>query len=174
MELSSLQILDTAVKIGLGSIITLFGTYLVTKINHNHEYRKDKNNRFFNSMEEISSLIEDTTHISLKYWALVNEWTSKKANFKLYREEELKKVEVELFHSFKNLTVAESKLMLLGLKEESILLREYGMLLSKLRSNFFKGNNEVTLESMKQIREEILNKRESLFFSLSQVYSGKK
>lgn len=171
MALTSLEVLDTAIKIGFGSIITLLGTYIVTKINHNHEYKKDKNNRFFNSLEEISKLIEECTHISLKYWALVNESISKKSSFKPNREEELSKVEIELFHSFKNLTVAESKLMLLGLKEEASLLREYGMTLSKLRGKFFKGNEDITVENMRDIREEILKKRETLFYNLSKIYN---
>lgn len=170
-HMTALEVIDTAIKIGLGGIITITGTIFMTRLNHKHEFKKEKTKRFFDSLEQISSLIEETTHVSLRYWALVNEWVY---NGKLepQREEELKNTKIKLFNEFKSLTIAESKLLLLGLKEEASLLRDYGMHLGKMRSNYFIGKKDLTTIEMTNIRQTMLSKREELLKKLSYAYQN--
>ncbi|HCL7330964.1 TPA: hypothetical protein N2X32_004052, partial [Escherichia coli] len=72
------EVVDTAVKIGFGGIITLTGTFIISKMNHKHEFDKDKSRRYYDSLESVSTQIEDMTHISLRYWALIIEWVRNK------------------------------------------------------------------------------------------------
>lgn len=79
MEITELQVIDTAIKIGLGSLITLVGTFLVTWLNHRNERKKESRKRFYDSLESVSSNIEEVTHVSLRYWALIIEWVRNNA-----------------------------------------------------------------------------------------------
>jgi nitrogenase molybdenum-iron protein alpha/beta subunit len=86
------------------------------------------------------------------------------------RQKELYNTKAELFDQFKNLTVAESKLMLLGLSAQSALLRQYGEFLKRMRCQYFEGKEGLSVESMDSAREELLGKRAALFLSLSEAY----
>ncbi|EAA6274353.1 hypothetical protein DU195_17660 [Salmonella enterica subsp. enterica serovar Telhashomer] len=141
------EVVDTAVKIGLGGIITLTGTFIISRMNHKHEFNKDKNRRYYDCLEVVSEQIEDMTHVSLRYWALVIEWVRNNEQYGLglteKRQEELNKTKSDLFDQFKNLTVAESKLLLLGLTESSLFLRDYGDYLKEMRRNYYDGKPNI-------------------------------
>lgn len=169
--MTTIEVIDTAVKIGLGGAITIIGTFLVTRLNHKHEYRKEKSKRYFDLLEQTSSLIEETTHVSLRYWALVNEWVYH-GELSPHREDELERTKANLFNEFKSLTVAESKLLLLGLIKPATILREYGVHLSKMRSYYFVGKKGLTKDNMAEIRTTLLSKREELFKELSNAYQN--
>jgi len=170
---SVIEVMDTAVKIGLGGVITLLGTYAVTKLNHNHEHSKEIKKRHYDTLESVGGNIEEVTHISLRYWALIIEWVrNHHQGMELTdkRQAELDKTKIDLFDQFKSLTVAESKLLLLGLKEPSALLRDYGEFLVEMRRSYYDGNSSLTEENMNCVRNELLKKRQLLFNSLSNAY----
>ncbi|BFO30623.1 MULTISPECIES: hypothetical protein [Klebsiella] len=168
------EVVDTAVKIGFGGIITLAGTFIISKMNHKHEFDKDKSRRYYDSLESVSTQIEDMTHISLRYWALITEWVrnNKQKGLELTeeRQEELKKTKLDLFDNFKNLTVAESKLLLLGLTDTSVALRDYGDYLKLMRRNYYDGKTDINESDLENVRTTLLYKREVLFDFLSRDY----
>lgn len=175
MATTTIEVIDTAVKIGLGSIITLLGTLVVTKLNHSHESARERSKRHYDALEDIASNIEEVTHVSLRYWALIIEWVRNKnqgMGLTEKRKEELEKTKLDLFDQFKNLTIAESKLLLLGLQEPSTLIREYGEFLTEMRRQYYDGKKSITEDDMISIRKELLSKRQTLFNSLSSSYNG--
>lgn len=173
MATTIVEVIDTAVKIGLGALITLVGTYAVTKMNHRHDHTKESRKRFYDSLELVGANIEEITHIALRYWALVIEWVrNNEQGMELTekRKEELIKTKNDLFDQFKNLTVAESKLLLLNLSVQSKLVREYGEFITELRRKYYDGKEGLTEDDMKKVRLVLLQKRESLFQSLAEAY----
>ncbi|MBF9000559.1 hypothetical protein [Vibrio nitrifigilis] len=173
MEVTELQVIDTAIKIGLGSLITLIGTFLVTWLNHRNERKKESRKRFYDSLESVSSNIEEVTHVSLCYWALIIEWVrNNKQGMGLTekRSEELERTKSELFDQFKSLTVAESKLMLLGLTNISTQVRDYGEFLKDLRRKYYDGNKSLNESDMDNVRQELLQKRKTIFEALAKSY----
>ena len=173
MATTELEVIDTAIKIGLGSLITLTGTILVTWLNHRNERNKDSRKRFYDSLESISSNIEEITHVSLRYWALVVEWVRNNAqsmDLTEKRKEELEKTKSELFDQFKNLTVAESKLMLLGLTHISSQIRDYGEFLKEFRRKCYDGKESLKEIDMDEARIQLLIKRKSIFNELARSY----
>lgn len=173
MAVTTIEVIDTAVKIGLGGVITIVGTFLVTRLSHKHEYKKERNRRFFDALEHSSTLIEETTHVALRYWALIIEWvrnTNDGMELAPHRKEELEKTKIDLFNEFKSLTVAESKLMLLGLTKSATMVREYGDLLKEMRRKCYDGNKSLSEAAMSDFRERILSKRQELFTELSNVF----
>jgi len=175
MATSIIEVIDTGVKIGLGSLITLVGTYVVTKINHKHDHDKESRKRFYDSLEVVGANIEEITHIALRYWALIIEWSRNNEQgmgLTSKRQDELEKTKNDLFDQFKNLTVAESKLLLLNLSKQSKLVREYGEFITELRRKYYEGKNGLTEEDMKSVRLTLLQKREKLFESLAEAYAN--
>ncbi|RIZ55148.1 hypothetical protein [Vibrio sp. PID23_8] len=175
MTTTFIEVVDTAVKIGLGGLITLLGTLAVTKLNHSHDNSKETRKRFFDTLETVSADIEEITHVSLKYWAFVTELVrNQERGLELSenRKLEFEETKTELFYQFKSVTVSESKLMLLGLKEQAVLIREYGECLKDMRRNYHEFRKSVTEADMEKVRIELLAKRESLFTSLSCAYKN--
>ena len=174
MPTTSIEVIDTAVKIGLGSLITLVGTIVVAKLNHGNEKNREDRKRYYDSLESVSKDIEETTHIALRYWALIIEWVrnheQKGIGLTDKRIEELEKTKLDLFDYFKNLTVAESKLMLLGLNDQATLIREYGEYLKDMRRKYYDGNKQISETDLDECRKILLQKREMLFKSLAGKY----
>lgn len=173
MATTELEVIDTAIKIGLGSLITLIGTFLVTWLNHRNERKKESRKRFYDGLESVSANIEEITHVSLRYWALVIEWVRNNAqSMELTdkRYEELEKTKIDLFDQFKNLTVAESKSMLLGLTDISSQIRDYGDFLKELRRNYYDGKESLKVSDMDNVRIELLKKRKLIFIELAKSY----
>lgn len=173
MATTELEVIDTAIKIGLGSLITLVGTFLVTWLNHRNERKKESRKRFYDSLESVSTNIEEITHVSLRYWALVIEWVRNNAQdmeLTKKRSEELDKTKSDLFDQFKNLTVAESKLMLLGLTHISTLIRDYGEFLKEFRRKYYDGKESLKESEMDEVRTALLSKRKAIFSELAKSY----
>ncbi len=52
MDLSWINVADTAIKIGMGSLITAASGYLILSKNHSYEEQKEKRVQFFKQQEE--------------------------------------------------------------------------------------------------------------------------
>lgn len=173
--MTALEILDTAVKIGLGSLITLIGSVAVTRLNHSHDSQKETDKRYFDSLEVAGANIDEITHIALTYWALVIEWVRNRELGKEltdYRKEELEKSKKDLFSAFKGLTIAESRLMLIGLKEQSGQVRSYGEYLKEFRRKHYDGRSNLKESEMENARIEILSHREKVYEALATAYKS--
>jgi len=173
VSVTPIEVLDTATKIGLGGIITLVGSIVVVRLNHNNEEKKERSRRFFDALEEASTDIEETTHIALRYWALVIEWVrNQRQGLDLLesRRGELEKTKRDLFDSFRQMTASEAKLMLFGCTPAATLARGYGEFLKNMRRQYFDGQNGLTEEQMNEVRQQLLAKRESLFDELAKAY----
>lgn len=173
--MTKLEILDSAIKIGLGSLITLVGTFLVAWLNHRNDHKKERNKRFYDALEKTSVNIEETTHTSLRYWALIIEWVRNYHQGMALTEkrtEELEKTKQDLIDMFKHLTVAESQLMLLGLDSVASQVRDYGEFLKQMRRKYYDGNSMLEESDMDAVRTELLDKRKAIFGSLAGVYKS--
>lgn len=167
------EVIDTAVKVGLGALISGLTTYWVTKAKTKDELRKERLQRHQALLEQAAGQIEDSSHTFLRYWALVTEWVrnSKKGVELLpQRREELERTKQTYFDCFKEMASAESKLLLLGHTEAHGLLREYGELAVDFRRKAVDGNNDLTEEVMEQFRRQLLHARARLFGALSAIY----
>jgi predicted choloylglycine hydrolase len=86
------------------------------------------------------------------------------------RSEQLALVKAEYFSEAKNITVAESKLLLLGLESASLKLRKYTDFLKILRRQYYTGKAGLTEKEMEGARQELLRLRQEFFAELSSAY----
>jgi len=110
-----LEIVDTAVKIGLGALISGVATYYVTKSKHTHEIEKEAKLRRSELLEEISVAIQSTANAITKAMHVATNATKQADDEKMLR---LVSEAVDVFlEAFKQLNSAEGRANLLGESE---------------------------------------------------------
>lgn len=167
------DVLDTAVKIGLGAMISGVVTFWHTRQKERGESLSRLNSKRQELLEKAASQVEQVNHVYLKYWALVveatrydlsgTEWPQK-------RVQELDETKDELFQSFKYFTDAESKILLINEPEIYDLMRGYGELVVKFRRGIYVGKPGLDECQISLEKSEIKVAREKLFRSLSKAY----
>jgi len=73
-----LDIVDTAVKIELGALISGVTTYYVTTLNHNNDSKKEILKRKSEMLESIAGEVETFSNAVMEYWAYLVEFTRHK------------------------------------------------------------------------------------------------
>jgi len=170
--MSWIEVVDSAVKIGLGALIAAIASLILSKSQHKRELRKEGVQREFELLKEIASQIERFTQASLKYWALTGDWHRYKIDGKKMSEAktaELNKSQEDLFDTFHSLTSAEATLLLLGLNDAQLALRNYGDYVISFRRSV-NEDAPMTTEQFYVWREGILKTRSSLFLELNAKY----
>ena len=64
MECNLINVIDTAVKIGLGSLIAAVSGYVILKLTQNHEEEKEKIERFYGLQEEKKKMYVEFLSLS--------------------------------------------------------------------------------------------------------------
>ncbi|MBE4594322.1 hypothetical protein BOO24_18455 [Vibrio navarrensis] len=107
------------------------------------------------------------------YWARVVDFTRRKNNGSKLSEDfikELNEARTNLYRSYKNLNIAESKLLLLGLTESQKSLRNFGEAVSSFYAEVYIGDHGKHFDEVKLWREDILENRRVFFEDLSLAY----
>ncbi|WP_373988111.1 hypothetical protein [Duganella sp. BuS-21] len=168
-----LEVIDTAVKVGLGAVISGVSTFWMAKAKTRDDMRRERLQRHQGLLEKCAEQIEGFSHVLLRYWALIVECVRLREqgiDLSEKKLEELSKTKAELFDSFSDLTSAESKFLLLGHADAQRLLRELGDLSKSIRRHAWEGNKKLTETEMEELRTKFLVARENLFNALSAIY----
>lgn len=166
-----IEVVDSAVKIGLGALITGVIAFLLSTTQHRNDRKKAKIDREFEMLKEVAEKVESFNHIALRYWALVTDWRRKllldNSNPK---SNHLLDTEHKLFNSFSELTNAESLLLLFGYEDAQIALRDYGESVVAFRKRVLSMDISFNDDDAAGYRESIINKRTDLFGLLNNIY----
>lgn len=177
MPTTWVEIADTAVKIGLGAIITGTSAYILARHSHLKSIEKEYLFKHREVMESVTLDIEEMTHVLLKYWSFILEWARNKdrgiENSK-DKSDQIKSLRSEVFSLFKGLSSAEGRLLLLGCKEQQMCLREYGEKISEFYRYASRNNDEMDCSVLEEWRSKLLANRENLYSSLSKAYKNAK
>lgn len=168
-ELTSLQIIDSAVKIGLGALITAVSGYLVLKRTQQGqveaEYREEKRR----SISELTEAVGHISHRALDFWSYINDREINKAlgvQIPKEIEEKLNDSQRQFHASFEKLTRIEGKYFIIAGEKKYKQLEEYGSLLAQFH---VEGAFGVVRDlSTWPSREKTL--REALLASIKEVY----
>ncbi|HKR02323.1 MAG TPA: hypothetical protein VJT09_16725 [Pyrinomonadaceae bacterium] len=169
-----IDVLDTAVKIGLGALISGLAAYWVAKLNHDKTAEKERAQRRRDMLETIAEQVGTFNQVALKHWAFVFNWLKFTPPTEQMTDEvriELTKLRSELIDSFKELINAEVKLLLIGEVKCQKLLREYGGHATIYRDEVVIKRN-VTVQLLNKYKEDLDTKREAFFTELSNVYKN--
>ena len=165
--MTGLEILDTAIKIGLGSLITGVIAFFNQKTNINAAIAKDKleNNRKI--LTQISLDIEEINHLVLKIWAIFEFETKQTPINRSKISTRIDSLKNQLFNDFNLLSKNEGLLLLYGYSDQQEKLRTYGELLGKFNSYTLYKNGEVNYDTTIEYRVKILEARKNLYLSLN-------
>ena len=169
---TSAEIVDTAIKIGLGALISGTAAFLIARLNHAKEIEKARTNRRRELLEEIAEKVEKFNSATIRYWAILRErveYEEQHAPLPPLREEEWKAADETLNNSFEEITNAESKLLLLGEEQSQALLREYIQDVSDFSTKSFPARS-VTLSEVGEFKTGFLRARKEFFATLSVIY----
>ena len=172
-DVTALDIIDSAVKIGLGALIAGVSAYSLARSQYSRDLQKERIRREFELLKQTSEQVEQFTHTALKYWALVGEWARYERNGTAMLEARaalLTGFTDELFASYKEMTNAEAILSLLGYKKAQALARTYGEVVRDFRSKANRLVAPLTEEQSQEWRTRILQARECLFDELGVCY----
>lgn len=173
MPTEVIDIVDTAVKIGLGALISGTATYRITNLNHDREIEKSRLSRQRELLEEIAGQTEQFSNAVLKYWAYMVEYVRKKNRQAAIPEELNQRIETaskDVFDTISFLSSAEGKLILLGADKAQVILREYGEFVKAFRRVAWPGNANLTEQKLDEYRTQLLKKRMSLYSEIRRAY----
>jgi len=154
---SLIELVDTAVKIGLGAAITGWTSYFISKRGHSHELSKEISEDRRILLRSIASSMETSSmHMNLG----VGAW--RKSEYKLASSEYLKAVS-------KN-NEAKSLAGLLGLQSVLETLRQIHADLDEISLEFLEENPDTN--NVNRLNQSVLDLREVIYQQLSTEYSS--
>lgn len=166
-----IEVVDSAVKIGLGALIAGTIAFLLSSTQHRNELKRAKVEREFEMLKEVAEKVEIFNHISLKFWSLSSDWRRQLSlNSSAIPSDSLLNVQSELFDSFSELTKAESLLMLFGYNSAQTSLRAYGETVKSFKKRVASVDIPFDENDINNYRESIIKKRSELFVLLNNIY----
>lgn len=166
-----IEVVDSAVKIGLGALIAGVIAFLLSSTQHRNELKKAKVEREFEMLKEVAEKVENFNHIALRYWALSSDWRRRLIlDSSIEKPNELSVTQNEFFDSFKELTKSESLLLLFGYKDASVQVREYGDLIRDFYNRVKDMNKPFEINDATNYRKSMIDKRSELFSLLNEIY----
>jgi|GEM_PF-5066307 len=170
--ITPIDVVDSAVKIGLGAAISGFATYWLAKTSHDNTVRKERAQRKRDMLEAIAQQVATYEEVLRQHWRAAINWIQ----FEPAAEpmSEAKHVEFaslvnECFDVRKEMTSAEAKLLLLGEIKCQALLKDYQASAVIFRTELI-ANREVTVDELREYEQHLKLKREAFFAELSEVY----
>ena len=150
---------------------------MLARHNHSKSIEKEYLTKHREILESVTIDVEEMTHILLKYWSFILDWSrnkEKKLKNSEEKAEQIKNLRSEVFSLFKGLSSAEGRLLLLGCKKQQISLREYGEQISEFYRYASRNNDEIDSSTLENWRVKLLASREDLYASLSEAYKNAK
>ncbi|WP_182406978.1 hypothetical protein [Psychrobacter sp. GP33] len=166
-----IEVVDSAVKIGLGALIAGVIAFLLSSTQHRNELKKSKVEREFEMLKEVAEKVENFNTITLNYWAFVTDWRRRLIlDTSIPMSNSLRDTQQKLFDSFSELTTAESLLLLFGYNNASVKLREYGETVIAFKKRVESLDAHFDNNDTANYRKTIIDKRSELFNLLNEIY----
>lgn len=173
MPITWIDVVDTAIKIGLGAAISGVTAVFIAKQSHDKSVEKEYLQKKVSVLQDVTSDIEEIVHVVFRFYSAILDWTRALEQGNKNTEEKdknIKELRAEIFARFKGLTVAEGRLLLMNCKEQQIAVRNFGQLLSEFYSSSSRASNKLSSEDLKAWRIRILDERDSLYKALGEAY----
>jgi hypothetical protein len=168
--ITPIDVVDSAVKIGLGAIISGLATYWLAKANHNKTIEKERSQRKRDTLEGIAQQVATFDDLTGKYLRRVRLWLANESEPMSETERsDLTRLQASIYEASNQLTGAETKLLLLGEVKCNELLKEYwdSLVIHRIESI---AARDFTAADVWEYREQLLQKRDELLKEIGKVY----
>lgn len=170
-----LDIIDSAVKIGLGAMVAGVSALLLSQSQHHRDLSKAKVDREFEILKDVAEKTECFTQAALRYWSLASDSHRLKRSGKPVSDKkssDLANSKATLFDLYHELTNSEAMLLLLGKRDAQSALRTYGDMVNAFRRSAVNESQPMSDPEIDTWRENILKTRERLLNELHACYQG--
>jgi hypothetical protein len=170
--ITALDIVDSAVKIGLGALISGVATYWLTKLNHDKTIEKERAQRKSDLLEAIAEQVAHFDQLALDYWEKVANWLAFSPQTEAMSDTlstELSELERRIKEGYKELKSAETKLSLLGELKSQRLVREYGLFVKIYRHEIIE-RRKLSVGELDLYKKQLREKLEAFLTELSNSY----
>ena len=128
--------------------------------------------RRIGQLEQVAQHVGKVSHVFSKYASLVGEIGPKVERMSSKQERELESLSQELVSVYEEISIAESKLLLLGEQKLEKAMKLYTAKMAQYRKQVYPGRyNKV--DDAKQLKAEVSKMREQFYDVLSQRYDQK-
>ena len=168
--MDSLEIINAIVTIMLGAIFGALAVYFafrdkLKQLQHSSYKRK------IALMEQVAQHVGKVSHVFSKYASLVNEIGPKAERASVKQQHELEELSTQLVNVYEEISIAESKLLLLGEKRLEKALKLYTAKMAQYRKQFYPGRYNSSEEAA-SVKKEINQMREQFYNILSERYDA--
>jgi len=167
-----IDVVDTAVKIGLGALIGGGISYMLARLEHTKSAKLEFSKRRFETLQSAFEEISDFSSAISLYWADLNNGIFKREKGTLSDEEitEIEKAEKELYQKFLVLGRARTKLELYAESESVKELDSFRSVAEKFFRNGTIRNKGYSQKDMANTKNDLIEKRSKVMESLSNAY----
>jgi hypothetical protein len=173
MTTTWIEVVDTAVKIGLGAVITGAATYFVAQLNHKNGIAKDFISKKVSILEEISELTEEyfyfCTRLNNRVGGILKNATNAGMELTAAQKKRIQEVNKDINQALEKRNKALSKIHLLKIEAAITAIMEFNNVLSEYR-DIVVFNNRLPTE---QERDELavrLNLNKKAFYQATSNY----
>ncbi len=168
------EVLDTAVKIGLGAGITGLASYLIAKHNHDRDLIKVAFTRRQESLEQVT----EKTEVHFSAWrrycgSLGGIYSGRNPPAPSFSEQQWKKVRLRdtaFLESRDGMGHAVARLRLLGLTNAADLVNEYNAIVGEFRDKMILQKETPTHDYFKDTRSRSGEKIREFYAAISAAY----
>jgi hypothetical protein len=168
--------IDTAVKVGLGALLSALGAITIAVINNSRNYAMERLKRRRDLLEVAVQELQVFTSAALSYWAEFSGFLEIRGNEE--KEEEglsnLKTKRSYLNEASSSFTVAQAKLLLLGDKKANDLIRKYGGVVEDFVKEANINDQALDQEKLNQFRTAIKEARANAINRMAGLYNDVK
>jgi hypothetical protein len=171
---SVLEIVDTAVKIGLGALITGLATYIITKLNHDKDLEKQSIRRRRELLEQIATNVEHFINSYRRYFLVSLEVVHRTQIGEdypsgMYEEYESKKKEV--MEATDGLSSAQSYLLLLGLNTTNDRLMKLALRVEEYMGATISTDVKKSISELNSLHGQVVEAKSEFFEFLHKAYT---
>lgn len=175
MPLEILDVIDTAVKVGFGAIISGIATYQVTHLNHRADKKKELAKRKVEivtfSIEKLELYFAAFTRCYSRLNGILRSGTEP-GEFPDEKLIHYRKLDSELVNARANRAIASSRLRLIGLSEAADLIDKITTIERKLRDKVIFEKQLPTNQELLALNDEINAVKMSLYEILSRAFEN--
>jgi hypothetical protein len=168
-----IEVVDSAVKIGLGGLIGGAWTAYQSSVTRGAEAAKALQTRRRELLEDTAQVIDNFTASLAGYWAALTNLLDLKAHGTATSDDraQYQKLATELYSAFPTLNTAESRLLLLGHSEAQQALRDYSVAVERFFTNSDVDSTTLTEAELRDIYKQFREQRRALLLQLSALYA---
>lgn len=171
MPTTWIDVADTAIKIGLGGLISAIATYKVAQTNHKNDITKSFTNKKVEILEELSELAEEyfyfCTALSNKVGGMQKIAENVGAPLTEHQRKAISKAHENFIETLSKRNKAISKIKILGITDAEEAIRKYNDVLGEFREDVVFNKTLITVERREELGRRYMEHKDAFYAAIN-------